>query len=544
MGRVWRRLWLFSAWVLCWFATSAGAFTLSSGVEAITIPNVGATFQTVTFENSYANPVPVCSYTLASAANPPATVRIDNITGSSMQVRIQQFENSNVVTPGFVSCLVAESGVNTLADGLRIEARTVLSDVTHGLSTPAGLNNGSIATMENVSGLFSGFTNAIALGQVITFNDANASVFHGNDCENRGNPPFLGGFSDGICVTKHIGQINGTRANETLGIIVIETGTGTADDIAYEAALGPDNVAGVGNNPPYNYSLAGNATFGVVTQGGEDGGQGGWAVTFGSAPVSGSTLGLAIDEETVAGDTSRTHTTEHVAYFVLRVLPEFTANKVVDRSSIAQTLSLNYTITLENTGQLDQTGIVVDDTLPDGTAGVVSGPTESGSVNGIFEAGEIWTYTLSYPVTPVDISAGTDLVNFVSVTTDQYTAEGFSDETSSATTVIVPGNPSITVIKTANNDTNVPEGVTVTYTYVVTNTGNQFISNLTLSDSHNGSGPTPAPANETLSSDGGVTGDSTDGTSNDGIWDSLAPGDEVTFTATYLVTQNDVDTLQ
>ncbi len=100
-----------------------------------------------------------------------------------------------------------------------------------------------------MSGSFSGFSNAIALGQVITFNDARASVFHANDCDARGNPAFLSGFGDGICVTKHIGQINSTRANETLGVIVIETGSGTYDDVAYSVARGPDNVAGTGNAP-------------------------------------------------------------------------------------------------------------------------------------------------------------------------------------------------------------------------------------------------------------------------------------------------------
>ena len=41
----------------------------------------------------------------------------------------------------------------------------------------------------------------------------------------------------------------------------------------------------------------------------------------------------------------------------------------------------------------------------------------------------------------------------------------------------------------------------------------------------------------------GATGDSTDAAVN-GSWDSLAPGDQVTFTANYTVTQNDIDTLQ
>ncbi|HHS92432.1 MAG TPA: lamin tail domain-containing protein, partial [Campylobacterales bacterium] len=48
----------------------------------------------------------------------------------------------------------------------------------------------------------------------------------------------------------------------------------------------------------------------------EDGGHGGWAVLYGSSPF-GTSLDLAIDEETVAGDTTRKHTKEQVAYWVM-----------------------------------------------------------------------------------------------------------------------------------------------------------------------------------------------------------------------------------
>jgi len=228
---------------------------------------------------------------------------------------------------------------------------------------------------------------------------------------------------------------------------------------------------------------------------------------------------------------------------LLRRLPVFSAAKTVDRIEIAETLTLNYEISLENTGRINQTGVVVDDTLPDGSTGTVAGPVESLNADNIFEVGEVWTYTVSYPVTAGDITAGVNLINNVSVTTDQYTAESLSDETALATTTIVPANPSITVTKTADIDTNVAVGVTVTYTYVVTNTGNQTVSNITLADAHNGSGAAPTPTNETLTSDNGISNDSSDAGVN-GSWDRLAPGDEITFTATYVVAQSDVDTLQ
>lgn len=99
------------------------------------------------------------------------------------------------------------------------------------------------------------------------------------------------------------------------------------------------------------------------------------------------------------------------------------------------------------------------------------------------------------------------------------------------------------VAKSADRTENVAAGDVITYTYTVTNTGNVTISAISLTETHNGSGPPPRPSGETLLADNGVTGDSSD-RETDGTWDRLGPGDVITFTATYTVTQADVDTLQ
>ncbi len=105
-------------------------------------------------------------------------------------------------------------------------------------------------------------------------------------------------------------------------------------------------------------------------------------------------------------------------------------------------------------------------------------------------------------------------------------------------------NPDILITKTASPDINVAAGTTVTYTYEVTNIGNQPISNISLTDIHNGSGAPPSPSNEALTEDNAIEDDSSNSVNNDGIWDTLAPFDKVTFTADYIVTQSDVDNLQ
>lgn len=109
--------------------------------------------------------------------------------------------------------------------------------------------------------------------------------------------------------------------------------------------------------------------------------------------------------------------------------------------------------------------------------------------------------------------------------------------------VTAPG-PALSIVKTASPDTNVAAGQVVTYTYTVTNTGNTTLQNISLNDVHLGSGTPPVPGNETLTNDNGTLGDSTDATPANGVWSVLAPGDVLTFTSTYTVTQQDVDTRQ
>ncbi len=128
--------------------------------------------------------------------------------------------------------------------------------------------------------------------------------------------------------------------------------------------------------------------------------------------------------------------------------------------------------------------------------------------------------------------------------TGTYAGLPVISNTASVQVSVTPAAPALVVTKTATPDTNVPAGTTVTYTYTVQNAGNQMLTNITLNDVHSGSGPAPVPGNEVLTTDFGTTNDSTDATANDGQWSTLAPGDVITFTATYIITQNDVDTQQ
>jgi hypothetical protein len=125
-----------------------------------------------------------------------------------------------------------------------------------------------------------------------------------------------------------------------------------------------------------------------------------------------------------------------------------------------------------------------------------------------------------------------------------YNGNPVNSNTARAEVEVVPSAPALVVTKVATPDTNVAAGTVVTYTYTVRNSGNQVLTDITLHDVHTGSGPAPVPGNENLTTDAGTTNDSTDSTPNNGQWSTLAPGDVITLTATYTITQSDVDTQQ
>ena len=224
--------------------------------------------------------------------------------------------------------------------------------------------------------------------------------------------------------------------------------------------------------------------------------------------------------------------------------PQASITKTVDKSTAASTEKLTYSIIVDNTGTVDLTGPVLNDeinqngTTYTATTGpiLVSGDSDG---DGVLDTDEVWIYTAAYDISQANLDDGNDLIN-----TATFDADQISPVSDTATTSLNV-SPALTVTKSASDTTDVTVGQVITYTYTITNTGNQTISAIKLSDAHDGSGPAPAPDPDTaMLTDNAPTGDSTNPTTSDGEWDALAPGDVLTVTATYTVTQTDVDTLQ
>ncbi|RKZ92303.1 MAG: hypothetical protein DRQ43_09190, partial [Gammaproteobacteria bacterium] len=446
----------------------AHAVIVTPDLEVVTISGVGSTFQTVSLQNTYSNAIPVCTYNLTSSANVPAAVRITNITANSFDVRIQNPTNGDVtgaVTAGDVHCVISDEGAYTLSDGLKYEARTVLSDGTNGRSI-----GWSLAQTENVTGsLTYTFASPVVLGQVISSNDAEYSTFwsHGG---NVGNPPT----GTNISVGKQTGIDSTARADETLGYIVIESGTGSGsiNGVDYAAALGADSITGVTTSSA-TYALSKTYKHGVAVLSAMDGSDGGWAVLLGATPLAGDAIKPGIDE-----DKDRGHTTEQVAYWVLDPVNVADTAVTIDDSSATYTPGTTsvYTVTVINNGPNDAGTVNVVNSAPTG-ASIASWSCAGAScpaTNGAGNINETATTlingdTLIYTVNvAVPANQTGNIVNNASVTNSNVDPISANDTASDTNTQLSSAD-----IVVSNDDGSVSytPGTTVQYILTVSNNG-------------------------------------------------------------------------
>jgi uncharacterized repeat protein (TIGR01451 family) len=202
---------------------------------------------------------------------------------------------------------------------------------------------------------------------------------------------------------------------------------------------------------------------------------------------------------------------------------------------------VTYTFVVTNTGNVTLTDVNVADTQDAPAGALASGPTcvslasPSGTCSGsstTLLVGQVATFTATYLVTQADLNSGS--IN------DSATATGTPPHgppvTSppSSATVGVTSQPSLTIVKSASPATVSKVGAKVTYTFVVTNTGNVTLTDVHVNDTQDAPAGTLAtgPTCVSLASPSGTcSGSST----------TLAVGQVATFTATYLVTQADLN---
>ncbi len=182
---------------------------------------------------------------------------------------------------------------------------------------------------------------------------------------------------------------------------------------------------------------------------------------------------------------------------------------------------ITYSFAITNTGNVTLSNVTLTDSLP---GIVISGGPIASLAPG---ATDSTTYTATYALTQADVDAGQVQNQATTTGTDPFGTD--VSDLSGATTgddnpLITPLNPgpAIALVKTADTTglSSPPvAGEVITYSFAITNTGNVTLSNVTLTDSLPG----------IVISGGPIA--------------SLAPGatDSTTYTATYTLTQADVD---
>jgi uncharacterized repeat protein (TIGR01451 family) len=204
---------------------------------------------------------------------------------------------------------------------------------------------------------------------------------------------------------------------------------------------------------------------------------------------------------------------------------------------------VNFTITVENTGNVSLDDITLVDTLrrADGTAvtPALTPVYDSGDTDviGDMEVGETWTYKLNYALTQADIDAGGINNSVRALGTDPFdtTVSDISNNNtgagSSPTVVPITPNPSLEATKriTANP---VTLGATLRFEIDVENTGNVTLSAVAVIDTltrADNTVLTPASGPSFFMADEG----SPVGT--------LTVGETATYRVTYVLTQDDID---
>jgi len=167
---------------------------------------------------------------------------------------------------------------------------------------------------------------------------------------------------------------------------------------------------------------------------------------------------------------------------------------------------VTYTFLVTNNGNVTVQNVVVTDPM--------AGLTLNGCSIGTLAPGASATCTGTYTVTQADVDHGS-IVNTATVTGDAPSGDKPTDD--STVTLTSDGAPSIQLVKTADITGVAKAGDTMTYTFDITNTGNLTLTGVTVTDLMPG-----------LTLDGCDFG-------------TLAPGQKVTCTGTYVVSQPDMD---
>jgi uncharacterized repeat protein (TIGR01451 family) len=144
--------------------------------------------------------------------------------------------------------------------------------------------------------------------------------------------------------------------------------------------------------------------------------------------------------------------------------------KTVDKPVVHPGTVVTYTLVITNTGDADLTITALDDAVNGGPA---TSLTACGVIGTTLAAGASTTCTYTA------VAGTVDLVNVAEVTGEDELDEEVTDDDDATVDVL---NPAITIVKTADVESITGTSGPVTFTYLVTNTGDAVLVNVVVTD--------------------------------------------------------------
>ncbi len=315
-----------------------------------------------------------------------------------------------------------------------------------------------------------------------------------------------------LTVTKSVdsGVASGPNQQVTYSFVVTNTGNRTLQNLA----VAETGFSGSGSTPVVTCPAT------TLAPGAKTTCLGTYLITDADAD-NGTITDTATATATPVGGSTPISATSNVATVTIPQAPALSVVKSVvpsDAASFTVGRVLTYSFVVTNNGNVTINGVNVDDSAFSGSGGAptVTCPPAAASL----AAGVQVTCTATYTITQQDLDAG-HITNMA--TASGIPTRGTSPITSGPSTAVVPADqtPSIALSKVAVPSNPTAAGQTITYQFVVTNTGNVSVHGVDVTE-------------ESTTGTGTVSAIGCDVS-------TLLPGGQAHCTATYVLTQQDAD---
>ena len=261
-------------------AAEIGVSGIATGVTHV--------WKTVNLPVSFTKPVVVAGGATRNGGH-QGVVRVRNVTSSSFEVRFQEWDyRDGRHTTEDIGYLVVEAGTHYLSDGTQIVASTI--DLVNESTRTVTFDTSFGAT-------------PLVLGQVMTDNDTAAITERIRNIT-----------SSSLRIQLNEEEVaDGVHSSETVGLVAIDRGTASADEISLNAVVTGNSVTH--RNATVNFGSIGGAVNPVILSDMQtrDGGD---AATIRHRSSNSTSVTLFVEEE-ASRDTELNHTTEVVGVLAL-----------------------------------------------------------------------------------------------------------------------------------------------------------------------------------------------------------------------------------